>query len=124
MSSRKAGGGQEKVYAAASTWVGRALRTDDSLFTVGEPIWSKRWLSELRGRFLDRPQEWNGQPKGAFFAILERLLAGSPAEVYQLMGEVLYASYLIAWQAATGTWKRGAIEQGSRVVAPTSGYAR
>ena len=111
MSGRKTGGGRETVYAAATTWVDRALRSDDSLFTVGEPIWSRQWLSELRGRCLDRPGEWNGQSKHPFFASLERLLTGSPAEVYQLMGEVLYASYLIAWQAATGTWKREAIEQ-------------
>ena len=111
MSSRKTREGQQRVYAAAEKWVDRALRSDDSLFTVGEPIWSRQWLSELRGRFLDRPGEWNGQSKHAFFASLERLLTGSPAEVYQLMGEVLYASYLIAWQAATGTWQREAIEQ-------------
>ena len=111
MSGRKTGGGRETVYAAASTWVDRALRSDDSLFTVGEPIWSRQWLSELRGRFLDRPGEWNGQSKHAFFASLERLLTGSPAEVYQLMGEVLYASYLVARQAAKGTWKRQEIER-------------
>ena len=30
--------GAEMVYAAADTWVERALRTDDSLFTPGTPI--------------------------------------------------------------------------------------
>ena len=32
-----------------SMWVERALRTDDSLFTPGVPIWSSRWLRELAG---------------------------------------------------------------------------
>ena len=37
----------------------RAFRSDDSLFTPGVPIWSRRWLDDLRRRFLDRPDEWN-----------------------------------------------------------------
>ena len=57
MGSRKTYDGAEKVYEAAELWVDRALRTDDSLFTPGEPIWSSRWLRELRERFLDRPDE-------------------------------------------------------------------
>ena len=111
MGSRKTGDDAERVYAAAGKWIHRALRTDDSLFTPGEAIWSKRWLSELRGRFLDRPGEWNTQAKREFFESLPRLLAGSPPEVYQLMGEALYASYLVARQAAKGTWKRQEIER-------------
>ena len=42
MGTRITGGGAEKVYAAAEKWVQRALRTDDSLFTPGEPVWSSR----------------------------------------------------------------------------------
>ncbi len=99
MSSRKAGDGQERVYAAAGKWVDRALRTDDSLLTPGEPIWSRRWLGELRSRFLDKPDEWRGAD---FFAKLKRLLAGSPAEVYQLMGEVLFVSYLVVFHRGQG----------------------
>ncbi len=103
MSSRKTREGQQRVYAAAEKWVDRALRSDDSLFTVGEPIWSRQWLSELRGRFLDRPNEWGGPD---FFGKLESLLANSPPEVYQLMGEVLYVSYLVVWEEAIGGGKK------------------
>ena len=34
--------GADKVYAAAAKWVKRALWSDDSLFTPGQPIWSRR----------------------------------------------------------------------------------
>ena len=47
--------GAEKVYAAAESWVERALRSDDSLFTPGRRIWTSEWLDELHRRFLDRP---------------------------------------------------------------------
>ena len=46
MGSRKTHDGVEKVYAAAEAWVSRALRSDDSLFTPGKPIWTR----ELHGR--------------------------------------------------------------------------
>lgn len=43
------------VYKAAELWVERALKSDDSLFTPGVPIWSSEWLGELRERFLNQP---------------------------------------------------------------------
>ena len=64
---------------------------DDSLFTLGQPIWSRRWLRELRERFLDSPDDSND----SFVQRLSRQLAGSPPEVYQLMGEALYFYFLI-----------------------------
>ncbi len=91
MGIRATGVGRERVYAAAGIWVERALRHDDSLFTPGEPIWSSRWLGELRERFLDNPD----MAEGAFEDKLERALKDSPAEVYQLMGEALYFHLLI-----------------------------
>ena len=93
MGSRKTYEGAEKVYDAAEAWVERALRTDDSLFTPGVPIWSSRWLRELRERFLDRPDE----SSNSFLEKLERQLEGSPSEVYQLMGEALYWYFLIVY---------------------------
>ncbi len=96
MGSRKKSGGVERVYRAARTWMERALRSDDSLFTPGEPIWSSRWLSELHERFLNRPDA--GQ--GSFYDKLRVQLEGSPPEVYQLMAEVLYVHFLIIWQGA------------------------
>ena len=94
MGSKKTGGGVENVYKAAELWVERALRSDDSLFTPGVPIWSRRWLGELRERFLDRPEV--GQ--GSFYDKLRQQLEGSTSEVYQLMGEVLYVHFLIIWR--------------------------
>ena len=84
-------GGTEKVYSAAEMWVEAALRTDGSLFTPGEQIWTSRWLGELHRRFLDNPDE----SKASFLDKLQRLLEGSPPEVYQLIGEVLYIHFLI-----------------------------
>ena len=93
MGSRKTYDGAEKVYDAAKAWVDRALRTDDSLFTPGKPIWTSERLGELRERFLDRPDE-SGD---SFLEKLQRQLEGSPAEVYQLMGEALYFYFLIVY---------------------------
>ena len=51
MGSRLTASGTDRVYAAAQLWVDRALRSDDSLLTPGNPIWSSRWLREIRRRF-------------------------------------------------------------------------
>ena len=91
MGSRKTHEGAERVYAAAQLWVERALRRDDSLFTPGRAIWTRELLAELRERFLDGPS----YPEGNFFDKLEKLLADSPPNVYQLMAEVLYLHFLI-----------------------------
>ena len=93
MGARKTYDGAENVYKAAAMWVDCSLRTDDSLFTPGKPIWSSKWLGELHRRFLDRPDE-SGD---SFLEKLQRQLEGSPAEVYQLMGEALYFYFLIVY---------------------------
>ncbi len=93
MGSRKTHEGVEKVYAAAEAWVDRGLRDDDSLFTPGRLIWTRKWLEQLRERFLDQPDE----SRDSFLVKLERQLAGSPPEVYQLMAEVLFVHFLIVW---------------------------
>ena len=90
MSSRRTEAGAEKTYAAAEAWVNCALRNDGSLFTPGEPIWTRELLRELHTRFLNRPDE----SKRDFFEKLEEQLRNSPAEVFQLMGEVMYVHYL------------------------------
>ena len=92
MGTRMVGGGTEKVYAAAAKWVERALRADDSLFTPGKAIWSRRWLGEVHQRCLNHPDESSGN----FLEKLQEELEGSPPEVYQLMGEALYCHFLIA----------------------------
>ena len=102
----------EAVYDAADLWIASALRSDDSLFTPGKPIWSERWLGEARTRFLNKPDEWKGP--GFFDGKLERVLAGSPPEVYQLVGEALYATYLIVYKTSMGQDKK--IENINRVL--------
>ena len=90
MGSKVVQEGSESIYAAARAWVDCALRSDGSLFTPGEPVWSRELLRELHTRFLDQPDE-SGRP---FLEKLVDQLEGSPPEVYQLMGEVLYVHYL------------------------------
>ena len=91
------------VYEAADLWIERALKRDDSLFTPGTPIWSERWLGEARERFLDKIEAWNG---GDFFGKLETVLKGSPREVYQMIGEAVYVTYLMVWNGAVGQEKK------------------
>lgn len=90
MGSRNTDDGAEQVYAAAQKWVNCALLSNDSLFTPGKLIWTPELLGELHTRVLNRPDEGSE----SFLEKLGRQLAGSPPEVYQLMGEVLYAYYL------------------------------
>ena len=91
MGARRTSSGADKVYNAAGTWVEHALRTDGSLFTPGQSIWSSRWLGELHQRFLNQPDE----PGASFEDKLQAQLKDSPPEVYQLMGEALYFYFLI-----------------------------
>ena len=96
---------RENVYAAAEAWVERALRTDDSLFTPGRPIWTTQWLDELFRRFLDRPDARGSD----FFKKLKRQLKGSPPEAYQLMAEVTYVHLLFPDNVSDAT-KKEALE--------------
>ena len=94
MCARRIGNGVENVYSAAAEWVNRALVNDDSLFTPGTAIWTAERLAELRRRFLDQP-DVSGDD---FYVRLERQLAGSSPQTYQLMGEVLFVHFLIIWE--------------------------
>lgn len=79
------------VYAAAEAWVERALRSDDSLFAPGRPLWTSEWLDELHRRFLNRPDE----SEDNFLDKLKRQLSGASPQACQLMAEVLYVHFLI-----------------------------
>ena len=89
MSARKPGVNQ--TYQAAELWAERALRSDGSLFTPDNAIWTPELLGELHTRFLDQPNEGPGD----IFQKLEQQLAGSPPEVYQLLAEAFYFVYLM-----------------------------
>ena len=86
MGSRSTRPGNEKVYEAADEWVENALRTAGSLFNSGsiltpnKPIWSRRWLGELRERFLNHPDKSTCVP---FLTKLERR-AGKRLEIAAL----------------------------------------
>lgn len=96
MGAKKTHEGVDKVYDAAEKWVDAALRSDGSLFTPGEAIWTSDGLRELRERFLDKPDVGGRN----FYDKLREQLGGSAPEVYQLMGEVLYFHFLIVWPSA------------------------
>ena len=98
--------GAENVYKAAQAWVNAALRSDSSMFTPGEPIWSSRWLMGLRERFLDNPDT----SKRKFLEKLRNQLdPTTPAQVHQLMAEALYFHRLIV-STRDGSAKRRDIE--------------
>ena len=108
LTSAVMGEGVENVYAAAQTWVDRALRADDSLFTPGTPIWTLNGLRELRERFLDRPDKSASTIEDK----LRDQLEGSPPEVHQLMAEVMYAHFLIiSRNNMRGETKRSRIDE-------------
>ena len=94
--ARVAGG--EPVYAAAERWVDAALRSDDSLFTPGQPIWSLDNLNDFHTRFVGNPDA----PGSGFFQKFERQLAGAPLTTIQLAAEILYVYYLIIWPGKVG----------------------
>ena len=83
--------GAESIYAAVARWVKCALRSDDSLFTPGNSIWSHQWLEMLREQLLARPDD----SSDGFEQKLFRQLETSPSQVHQLMAEVLYVYFLI-----------------------------
>ena len=105
MSTRVLREGADGVYQAAQSWVDAALRGDSSLFTPGAPIWSIRWLRELRERLLDQPDE----SKMKFLEKLRGQLDDSSPEVHRLMAEALYLHLLIV-STRNGNNKRRTID--------------
>jgi MoxR-like ATPase/predicted RNA-binding protein with PUA-like domain len=95
----------EAVYEAAKRWVDAALRTDDSLFTPGVPIWAAPVIADLYHRFVEQPD----QGERRFGEKFRDQLAGAPASTMQLAGELLYVHFLPA-REITGTHKRQVIE--------------
>ena len=106
MGTKREGNGVERVYAAAATWVERALQTDDSLFTPGKPIWSRQWLGELHERFLNHPDD----SKASSLEKFRGQLRESPPEVYQLLGEARYVYFLIV-STNSGAYEQKVIDE-------------
>lgn len=95
------------TYAAAETFVDRALRRDDSLLTPGVPIWSLANLDELDEKYVRRPEVG----EGSFEDKLKVQLADASPSGVQLMAEILFAYYLLAHGNITGTTKRERLNQ-------------
>ncbi len=85
--------GHEPVYETAERWAESALRSDDSLFTPGQSIWSLENLSDLHRRFVGNP-DTSGR---GFIQKFADQLAEAPHMTVQLAAEVLYVYYLIIW---------------------------
>ena len=79
----------DSTYAAAQRWVDAALKSDDSLFTPGEAVWSPAVMDDLCERFVQHPDLSSDD----FLTKFNRQLAGDdpadPATV-QLAGELLF----------------------------------
>ncbi|MEX5637394.1 AAA family ATPase [Parafrankia sp. FMc2] len=84
--------GHEAVYAAAQTVLERGFVLEDSVFTPGREVWTKKNAQDLAFR-LEHP------PVGASGTFLEKLrveLGGALDEVVQLAAEILFLHYLPA----------------------------
>jgi 5-methylcytosine-specific restriction enzyme B len=92
------------LYDAASLFVARVLKTRDSLFTPGRPIWSDGNLQDLYQRFVEHPDS-SSDP---FDTKLQRQLAGAPADTIQLAGELLYI-HLLPGCSTSASHKRSRI---------------
>ena len=87
MGSRSTGKGAKKcVQRRPGSGLNMPCEGTCSLFTPGKPIWSPKWLGEIRERYLDLSEVKGGD----FLDKLEGQLLGSQPEVYQLMAEALY----------------------------------
>lgn len=91
-----------EVYQVVDRWIDAALRSDDSLFTPGKPIWSVDVLDEVRERFINQPDTGSQ----TFLEKLEKQLSGGSAAAYQLMGEVLHIHFLPATNVTAVTKRR------------------
>ncbi|MGE0454010.1 MAG: hypothetical protein AB7O37_18185 [Vicinamibacteria bacterium] len=80
------------VYDAAKLFVERVLRSRDSLFTPGRPIWSEAPIQDVYRRFIEG---WDGSAD-SFEAKLEKQLAGAEPDTVQFFGELLYVHFLPA----------------------------
>ncbi len=79
-------------YDAAQRFVDAALRSDDSLFTPGRPIWSLATINKLHHDFVEQPDE----SSRSFEVKFKDQLAQSDPDTIQLAGEVLYVHFLPA----------------------------
>ncbi|MFP4145088.1 MAG: hypothetical protein ACLFV3_08075 [Phycisphaeraceae bacterium] len=78
------------TYAAAEAFVQRCLRSDDSLFPSGRPVWRLACVEDLFRRFVERPD----MSSDDFMTKWQRQLDGAPADTVQFAAELLYVHLL------------------------------
>ena len=98
--------GAELVYDAAEEFVERGLRSDDSLFTPGRPVWSTRPIEDFYRRFVLDPDE----SSDSFIPKLRRQLESAPDLTIQFVAELLYVHFLISVSVG-GAAKRRVIQE-------------
>ena len=84
--------GSDRVYETAERFVDAALRTDGSLFTPSEKIWSPENIADFYDRFVSHAEETAKK----FNIKLKRQLTGAPATTIQLVAELVYFHLLFS----------------------------
>ena len=92
--AKKPGEAAARVYAAAERFVEEGLRSDSSLFSPHNKIWTLPTAQDLQDGFVKRPDT----SADSFEVKFQRQLAGAPTETIQLAGELLYVHLLISTQ--------------------------
>ncbi len=82
------------------------INDSGSLFTPGVPIWTVAHLTELKQKFIDRPDE----SADSFESKLTRQLADASDPALQLIAEMLYIYYMVSDQMYAKT-KLGSIRR-------------
>ncbi|NJM05239.1 AAA domain-containing protein [Candidatus Gracilibacteria bacterium] len=95
----------QPIYDAAASFVETALRSNDSIFTPGQAIWTQVNIEDLYHRFVETPDTGDR----GFLDKFRDQLSGAPAAVYQLAGELIYVHLLVATGNIGGQAKRGLI---------------
>jgi 5-methylcytosine-specific restriction protein B len=107
----------EMDFGGVSTrFVDQCLRSDGSLFTPGQPVWTQAHVDDLYSRFVEHPDE---TPNANFPDKLQAQTADADPLVVQLAAELLYV--LLLPQATGGGTKRahvGAVLAGSGSLDP------
>jgi hypothetical protein len=94
------------VYEVVDKWIAAALRSDDSLFTPGVPIWTAAGIDELFEHFNEAPDE-SGD---SFETKFKRQLQGSSPRTYQLAAELVFVAHLVVHDTK-GNSKRKLIDR-------------
>jgi len=106
--AREPGAQANAIYAAAQRFADAALRTDDSLFTPGQPVWALSTIDDLYDRFVTHPDE----SYDAFEVKLERQIRDASPLTIQLAAEALFVVFLMAFhETISDATKRKVIQR-------------